>query len=163
LVLVLVAAAVLLVIQWRRPRAIEPLVGLPLPPIEAAGWINSDGPLSTDDLRGEVVLLDFWMTTCGPCIRAMPELAQIHQRFEGQGLKVIGLTPESNDSGRVREFVKHIPGLEWPVAYGAGYTFEMTGIDATPTYILYDRTGRSVWAGHWLDDAEDAVVAALAK
>ena len=101
LVLVLVAAAVLIVIQWRRPRAIEPLVGLTLPPLEAAGWINTEAPLATDDLRGEVVLLDFWMTTCGPCVREMPELAQIHQRFRDQGLKVIGLTPESNDTGHV--------------------------------------------------------------
>ena len=66
LVLVFVAAVVLLVIQWRRPRMLDPLVGLPLPPLEAAGWINSEQALSTDDLRGEVVLLDFWMTTCGP-------------------------------------------------------------------------------------------------
>jgi thiol-disulfide isomerase/thioredoxin len=162
-VLVLIAAIVLVVVQMRRPRALGPLVGLPLPPIEAAGWINADRPLSMNDLRGEVVLVDFWMTTCGPCVRAMPELAQIHEQFRDQGLKVIGLTPESNETGRVSEFVEHIPGLEWPIAYGAGYTFEMTSIEATPTYILYDRTGRSVWASHSLRDAQDAVIAALAK
>jgi hypothetical protein len=41
--------------------------------------------------------------------------------------------------------------------------FERTGVRATPTYVLFDRTGRSVWAGHWLDDLEEAVVGALAK
>jgi thiol-disulfide isomerase/thioredoxin len=163
LVLVLIAAIVLLAIQLRRPRAIGPLVGLDLPRLEVAGWLNTDGPISTDELRGAVVLVDFWTTTCGPCVREMPDLAQLHEQYGESGLKVVGLTPESNETGNITEFVEQMPGLDWPIAYGAGFTFHLMDIAATPTYILYDRSGSSVWAGHSLRGAEDAIVAALAK
>jgi thiol-disulfide isomerase/thioredoxin len=162
-VLLLIAAVVLFAIQRRRPQAIEPLVGLELPRLEVGGWINADTPLAPADLRGQVVLVDFWMTTCGPCIREMPELVQLHERFRDQGLKVVGLTPEQNDAGHVSEFVARMPGVDWPIGHGAGFTFQLTGIEATPTYILYDRTGHSVWASHSLYDAENAIIAALAK
>jgi thiol-disulfide isomerase/thioredoxin len=163
LVLLLVAAVVLVTMQWRRPRVRGPFVGLALPRLEVGGWINSDEPISTNDLRGQVVLVDFWMTTCGPCVRSMPHLVQLHEQFREQGLNVVGLTPESNETGHVAEFVKQLPGVDWPIAYGAGFTFHLTGIEATPTYILYDRTGRSVWSSHSLNGAEDAIVTALAK
>jgi thiol-disulfide isomerase/thioredoxin len=163
ILLLLLAAATLLAIQWRRPQPPNALVGLALPTMDVAGWINTEQSLSPDDLRGDVVLIDFWMTTCGPCVRQMPKLIDLHQRFAGQGLKVIGLTPEPDDMGQVSRFVQSQAGMDFAIGYGAGFTFERTGVHATPTYVVFDRTGRSVWAGHWLDDAEDAVVSALAK
>jgi hypothetical protein len=93
----------------------------------------------------------------------MPDLAKLHQRFREQGLVVVGLTPESDELGHVSRFIEYTPGMDWPNAYGAGYTFDVTGVRATPTYVLFDRTGRSVWASHWLDDVDEAVIAALAK
>jgi thiol-disulfide isomerase/thioredoxin len=160
--LLVLAAGTLVALQWRRPQATNALVGLALPTMDAAGWLNSDGPLTPDALRGEVVLVDFWSTTCGPCVRQMPKLVELHQQFEGQGLKVVGLTPELDSFGQVSRFVESVPGLDFPIAYGAGFTFERVGVHFTPTYILYDRTGRSIWAGNRLDDAEDALVKSLA-
>jgi thiol-disulfide isomerase/thioredoxin len=163
ILLLVLAGATLVALQWRRPQPPNPLVGLALPTMDVAGWINTDRPLAPDDLRGDVVLIDFWMTTCGPCVRQMPKVIDLHQRFEDQGLKVIGLTPEPDELGQVSRFVQSQPGMDFAIGYGAGFTFERTGVRATPTYLVFDRTGRSVWAGHWLDEAEDAAVAALAK
>ena len=160
--LIVLAAATLLTIQMRRQRPSDPLVGRALPPLEIGGWLNADEPLSIDDLRGNVVLVDFWSTDCPTCVRDMPELAEFYERFRDSGLVVIGLTPESDAAGQLTSFVDDTAGLAWPIGYGAGFVFELMGVHATPTYVLYDRTGRSVWAGHSLDGAEDAAIKALA-
>jgi thiol-disulfide isomerase/thioredoxin len=160
--LIVLAAVTLLTIQMRRPRTPDPLLGRALPPLEIGGWLNADKPLSTDDLRGKVVLIDFWSTDCPTCVLDMPELVEFHARFRDSGLVVIGLTPESDAAGQLARFVDDTAGLAWPIGYGAGFVFELMGVRATPTYVLYDRTGRSVWAGHSLDGAEDAAIKALA-
>ncbi len=54
-------------------------------------------------------------------------------------------------------------GLDWPVGYDAQMAYDAMGIYGTPTYFLYDRSGRSVWGGHSLDGLEDAVVKVLAE
>jgi thiol-disulfide isomerase/thioredoxin len=163
LLLLAVAAATLIAIQMRRPKPANPFVGLSLPPISAEGWINADRPLTASDLQGQVVLVDFWSTTCPTCVTDLPELRKLHEQFRDDGLKVVGFTPESgDDAAAVREFVE-TKKIDWPIGYGAGFVFEMLGIQATPTYVLYDRTGQSTWGGHSLHGLDDAIIAALAR
>jgi thiol-disulfide isomerase/thioredoxin len=159
-----IAAVALVVVQLRRPALPNQFVGLALPDPAAEGWLNSQGPITAADLRGKVVLLDFWSTTCPPCLRHMPELAEFNKQFKDTGLTVVGLTPEAGaDEPQVRRYVESVNGLDWPIGYGAGYIFRALGVYGTPTYILFDRTGRSVWAGHSLNGLEEAAVGALAK
>jgi thiol-disulfide isomerase/thioredoxin len=57
-------------------------------------WLNSS-PLTTADLKGSVVLIQFWTFACINCQRTLPSVVQWHQTYAGQGLKVIGVhTPE---------------------------------------------------------------------
>lgn len=163
LLLLVVAACGLVAIQWWRPRPADPFVGLSLTELGAEGWLNRDGPPLPDELRGKVVLVDYWSTDCPSCIREMPELAKVHSRFSGDGLEIIGLTPERGDTlPRLEQFVNN-EQIRWPIGYGAGFAFEMMGIQYTPTYVLFDRTGRSVWGGHSLSGVENAIIAALAR
>lgn len=163
LVLLILAGAALVAIQMRRPKPPNPWVGRGLPPLEAGGWLNTAGPLSADDLRGKVVLVDFWATSCPTCLSHTPELVEFHKRFRDHGLTLVGLTHESGEEiERVRQYVESA-GIDWPIGYGAGFTFELMGIAGTPTYVLYDRSGHSVWGGHTLDGLNEAAVAALAK
>jgi thiol-disulfide isomerase/thioredoxin len=164
--LLVAAAGVLIALQSRQPRRPGPFnewVGRALPPLEVAGWMNTDRPLSAEDLRGKVVLADFWATWCQPCLRGMPELAEFHERFGKQGVVVIGLTEEPAEAAeRVQQVIDRTE-IDWPIGYGAGLAFEALGIYGIPTYVLYDRTGHSVWGGHSLEGAEEAAVAALAR
>jgi thiol-disulfide isomerase/thioredoxin len=160
--LLLVAAGVLVSMQLRRPAPIGQWEGRALPPLEVDGWLNTE-PLSAETLRGQVVLVDFWSTTCGACLQHMPELARFHQRFGEQGVIIVGLTPEPAHTAERIERVVDTMDIDWPIGYGAGVAFNALGIYGTPTYVLYDRTGRSVWGGHALDGLEEATIAALAK
>ena len=83
-----------------------------------AAWINSP-PLTLQQLRGKVVLVDFWAYSCVNCIRTVPYLQDWHTKYSSRGLVLIGLhAPEFNferDEANVRNAVAK-QGIAWPVA-----------------------------------------------
>lgn len=164
-VLLAAAAAILIVLQSGRPKSkAGAYVGLPLPPLEAAGWLNTTKPLSAADLRGKVVLLDFWASDCLPCVYHIPELIELNKRFRDRDVLLVGLSLEAGPRAQhLKNFVETRDGLTWPIGYDARFAYEALNIYGTPTYLLYDRTGRSVWGGHTLDGLDDALAAALAE
>ena len=89
----------------------------------ATGWLNSE-PLSTEDLRGRVVLVDFWTYTCINWLRTLSYIRAWAETYEEHGLVVIGVhTPEfpfEQDADNVREAVKEM-AVEYPVALDSDY------------------------------------------
>jgi len=160
---VIAAAVAYLLFRAQSPTSTQ-LEGALLPPLEVAGWFNSDKPIDSGELRGKLVVLDCWFVDCPPCRASMPFLADFNKKFGGQGVRVIGLTPDQDaDATRAQEFIKSIPGADWPIGYGAFIPLDILGVHEFPTLILFDREGRSLWAGHDIRGLEQATVAALAK
>jgi thiol-disulfide isomerase/thioredoxin len=163
-VLLLIAAATLWVLQTRRSRPSDTLGGQPLPPLEAAGWLNVAEPLTTADLRGKIVVIDFWATWCGYCAIDLPNVVEFHKRYRDQGVEVVGLTAEPPTMLRqIKQYVSRVEGVDWPIGYGAVMAYQATGIEGLPTYMLYDRAGRSVKSAHGIEELEPAIVELLAK
>jgi thiol-disulfide isomerase/thioredoxin len=102
----------------------NPGVNAPEFPVYGAErWINSE-PLTMEELRGKVVLIDFWEYTCVNCIRTLPYVTEWHRRYADHGLVIIGVhTPEfefgkdrANVARAVREF-----DIEYPVVLDNDY------------------------------------------
>ena len=89
----------------------------------ATAWINS-APLSASDLRGKVVLVDFWTYSCINCLRTLPYIKAWNEKYKNDGLVIIGVhTPEfafEKDEANVRKAVKDL-GITYPVAMDNNY------------------------------------------
>src|SRR5205085_11438282 len=89
----------------------------------ATGWVNSE-PLAPTDLRGRVVLVDFWTLTCINWLRTEPYVRAWSQAYQDDGLVVIGVhTPEfsfEHEIDRVRQATKE-RGIDYPVAVDNDY------------------------------------------
>jgi thiol-disulfide isomerase/thioredoxin len=94
-------------------------VGPAAPELAAAGWLNSPA-LDRAALRDKVVLYDFWTYSCVNCVRTLPYLRSWHERYQGDGLTVVGVhSPEfafEKDHGNVAAAVMRL-GVTWPVAF----------------------------------------------
>ena len=126
-------------------------------------FTSSEGEhITLEDLRGKVVLLDFWGTWCPPCVESVPELRNLHKRYSKEAnFVIIGISSDSDDA-EWREFtVKN--KMVWPQYRDQDRKIlRAFGIRAFPTYILIDHEGivrfSSIGAG-WLRAAnlEDAI------
>jgi thiol-disulfide isomerase/thioredoxin len=72
-------------------RKLTELIGKDAAPLAVEAWVNGT-PLTDDDLKGKVVLLDFWAIWCGPCIATFPHLREWQEKYADKGLVIIGLT-----------------------------------------------------------------------
>ena len=112
---------------------------------DISAWINSR-PLSLPELRGKVVLVDFWTYSCINCLRTLPYLKAWDARYRSKGLVILGVhTPEfafERDLGNVRAAVKRL-GVGYPVALDNGYgTWKAYSNNYWPADYLVDQAGR---------------------
>lgn len=115
------------------------------PELTNLAWLNSDAPLRLANLRGEVVLVEFWTFGCINCIRTLPYVEEWHQTYQDQGLTVIGVHyPEfsyERDLLNVRDGVERL-GVTYPVAIdNDGQTWRAYSQRYWPTMYLIDKQG----------------------
>lgn len=79
------------VVMKLQPNGLTKMIGREPPPLEdIVAWQGGE-PTSLEELRGKVVLLDFWGYWCGPCLAAMPELVKLHDELHEQGLEILAI------------------------------------------------------------------------
>lgn len=115
--------------------------------IGLTNWINSP-PLSLQQLRGQPVLIDFWTYTCINCLRTLPSIENLYNKYKDRGLVVIGIhTPEfefEKDPINVIEAV-HRLGITYPVAQDNNYTvWQAYHNHFWPAHYLIDQSGNIV-------------------
>jgi peroxiredoxin len=97
---------------------------------------------SLKNLRGKVVLVNFWATWCPPCRKEMPDMEALYQRFSPRGLVILAISDE--DSDKVKPFIAE-KKYDYPVlldpGHKVGQLFDVVGI---PKSFLYGRDGKLV-------------------
>ncbi len=114
-----------------------------------ASWVNSE-PLTMEELRGKVVVLDFWTYSCINCLRTLPYLKRWDEAYRDKGLVLVGVhTPEfafERDRSNVEDAVERL-GLEYPVALDSDYgTWEAWENRYWPAKYFVDREGHVRYA-----------------
>jgi len=96
--------------------------------------------ISLETLRGKIVLLDFWATWCGPCVRALPSVKKLYKEHANDHFVIVGISHD-RDVAPWREFVSK-NGMSWPQYWDRDHRMgSMFQIAAIPTYILIDAEG----------------------
>lgn len=96
--------------------------------------------LRLDEYRGQVVLINFWASWCGPCRQEMPLLDRIHQRYVDTGFAVLGINVEGEEAP-ARALIDKIP-VTFPVLIDEGQLVsELYKLEAMPSTVVVDRDG----------------------
>ena len=128
------------------------LLGEAAPELVVDKWIDQT-PVRLADLRGRVVLLDFWATWCGPCLAAFPKLKSWHEKYGDKGLVILGLTQYFGEAeGRPMTPAQELDFLrkfkkEHVLPYGFAVSDKPDNnqnysVASLPTAVLIDRRGQ---------------------
>ncbi len=134
-----------------------------------ANWINSKEIKSMQDLRGKVVLIDFWTYSCFNCVNTFPYVQGWHEKFTAKGLVVLGIhAPEfdfERNSTNVKNAVKK-HGLTYPIALDNGFKLWRAYRNRYwPAFYLIDKQGmvRYTHFGEGRYKEMEAAIASLLK
>lgn len=110
--------------------------------------------VTLQSLRGQIVLLDFWATWCGPCKKAMPGIQKLHEKFEGKPVKIIGISCKERENGDPAGYMKK-QGFTYMLLVGGtevANEYKVTGI---PTFYIVGPDGKIMHAARGFAPGRD--------
>jgi thiol-disulfide isomerase/thioredoxin len=127
-------------------------------------WVNAPKPISPEDIKGSVTVIEFWRMGCSHCRDAVPFMEELYSRYKDKGLKIVtfhspGLlnaTNEETDWKKVQAFIK-ANNIQYPVAFDTNrqikdkYT-KAYQIDLYPFVLLVDKSGTIRYANTGFDE-----------
>jgi thiol-disulfide isomerase/thioredoxin len=145
------------------PRPVDDIS--PAERIKSAGDVEitklDGGTFKLSDYQGKVLIVDFWATYCPPCVRQVPQLAELSKKYREKGVAVVGLTSDERaDQEKVLEFLKKA-GAEYTIGYddqrlSSAFlrgTEDDTGAPPIPQLFVISRDGRIV--EHLIGDSKE--------
>ncbi len=99
------------------------------------------GDIALADLKGKVVMLNFWATWCGPCRQEMPLLETIHKKYKPLGFTMIGVNVEP-DSAAAETWLGKQPPVSFPILFDRDSTVsKLYKVNGMPNSVIIDRKG----------------------
>ncbi|MFM7050987.1 MAG: TlpA family protein disulfide reductase [Planctomycetota bacterium] len=135
------------------------------PALDVKEWMNhasAGNPSSLADLKGKIVVIDFWATWCAPCIRKIPEMNALSRKYADKGVVVVGVCHK--DGGEKMAATAKSNAIEYPICLDfAGKTNALYLVDGYPDFYIVDRDGRVRGADIGNGNVEAAIVALLGE
>lgn len=122
------------------------LMEMRVEPLELSFTAVDGSKVDLADLRGKVVLIDFWATWCPPCVEEAPQLVEVYEKFKDRGFEIVGISLD-NEKSALETFTKENK-MPWPQFFdGKGWENELAArfkIQSVPTMWLLGRDGKLV-------------------
>jgi thiol-disulfide isomerase/thioredoxin len=137
------------------------LEGAPMPKLDLTGWVN--GQVKPEDMKGKVVIVDFYATWCGPCMAAIPHNNEMLKKYKDQGLVIVGVCTSKRGQEKMEETVK-TKRIGYPTARDPQLASEHAWeVHYYPTYAVVDRKGKVRMIGVKPNYVEQVVKKLLAE
>ena len=117
----------------------EALEGKPMPKLDLAGWVN--GQVKPEDMKGKVVVVDFYATWCGPCMAAIPHNNELVKTYKDKGLVIVGVCTSNRGQEKMEQTASD-RGITYPTARDPELISQKAWqVHYYPTYAIVDRKG----------------------
>ena len=109
----------------------------------------NDSSYTLSKMAGEVVLINFWATWCGPCRMEIPEFNELHKSYHEKGLEILGISVSDNKK-QLKNFAKSF-AVDYPLLYGSARDMnnimkDYGGVYAVPSSFLIGKEGSIIWS-----------------
>ena len=162
--------------KWRelnfKPKPELSVIGKPFIDFEAELPDSTVHRLSEYAGKGQYVLLDFWASWCGPCIRSFPMLKEFYEKYHEQGLLIIGISADRNPNAWHYALGQH--ACPWPMMHETTDSqkkrtsaSDLYSISGFPTFVLLDPDGQVIFSPYeehgFVEDERRQLIAKLTE
>jgi thiol-disulfide isomerase/thioredoxin len=123
-------------------------VGFEAPSFELP-LFNNNKTVKSEEYKGKVMLIEFWIRNCGPCIASVPKLNSLQEKFKNKGLEIVAVNPYDGNP-TISYFVNKYKPL-YPIAYNGEKLAKQFGVSAFPVVFIINKKGKIVYSGGFDD------------
>jgi peroxiredoxin len=102
--------------------------------------------VTSAELKGQIVVVQFWSTTCSSCLAAMPDLKRTYEKYSTKGVFFLGVSDDRDLAVLEKHLEDH--GITWPQTLDSAALCKAFGVSKLPAAFVLNRSGRIVWAVH---------------